>query len=93
MDNQNWVTVDGNVEVDPSGFQNVSVNVEHNQKVYWRITASNVSNSYSAVFGTEAPIEVSEVVDCPVIGGTASYTMGNCSNNAQQSTLKMENPI
>ena len=92
-DNQNWVTVDGNVEVDPSGYQNVSVSVEHNQKVYWRITASNVSNSYSAVFGTEAPIEVSEVVDCPVIGGTASYTMGNCSNNAQQSTLKMENPI
>ena len=79
FDNVNFTVVEGNVEVAPSGFQELAVDVPHNKRIYWRVTATNISNNYSAAYATVASIVQSDLVDCPIALGVASTgALGNC---------------
>lgn len=93
FDNVNFTVVQGNVEVAPTGFQEVSVDVQHSQRVYWRVTATNISNNYTAAYATVASIVQSDLVDCPVVAGTAETSLGNCVSGAQVSTFSFTNPV
>ena len=92
FDNVNFTVVEGNVEVAPSGFQELPVDVPHNKRIYWRVTASNISNNYSAAYATVASIVQSDLVDCPIALGVATTPaeLGNCVSGAQISTLRLE---
>ena len=93
FDNVNFTVVQGNVEVAPTGFQEVSVDVQHSQRIYWRVTATNISNNYTAAYATVASIVQSDLVDCPVVAGTAETSLGNCVSGAQVSTFSFTNPV
>ena len=92
FDNVNFTVVEGNVEVAPSGFQELPVDVPHNKRIYWRVTATNISNNYSAAYATVASIVQSDLVDCPIALGVATTPaeLGNCVSGAQISTLRLE---
>ena len=92
FDNVNFTVVEGNVEVAPSGFQELPVDVPHNKRIYWRVTASNISNNYSAAYATVASIVQSDLVDCPIALGVATTPaeLGNCVSGAQISTLSLQ---
>ena len=93
FDNVNFTVVEGNVEVAPTGFQEVIVDVPHTKRIYWRVTATNISNNYTAAYATVASIVQSDLVECPVVAGTAEASLGNCVGGAQQSTFSFTNPI
>ncbi len=67
-----FTVVEGNVEVAPTGFQELPVDVPHNKRIYWRVTATNISNNYSAAYATVASIVQSDLVDCPIALGVAT---------------------
>ncbi len=90
----NWEVVDSTIEINHSSNLEITpIDVQHTQKIYWRVTASTVQNNFGAAYSTTADVVQSDIVDCPVVGGTVEFILGNCVAGAQQATLTLKNPV
>ena len=93
-DNQNFAVVSGagNVEVNANSDQQVTYELLHEQRAYWRVTVTSDDNNYDDANLTTVVTETSNIVNCPLVTGSATAEFGNCTNGSRESVLTMTNP-
>ena len=68
-DNQNFAVVSGagNVEVNANSDQQVTYELLHEQRAYWRVTVTSDDNNYDDANLTTVVTETSNIVNCPLV--------------------------